>query len=272
MPDLLGLSCSSIALTALGLVVLQAIRLLRNWDLGDRRDAADFQLIRPHRGPAGAAPVAGLDPRARVPTSWSASRAGSKGSWIIQGDALLAVDMSKAEIKDTDEKARTAIDRPAPSGRPVGARQSREEPAVGHQVPKLDPAGELAPGRPDGHGEAGDAGGTAARRAGGRFGRQQGDGATGRGGHARRVLSSRGLARLGPVEVAEPQCKDPAQRRRQSDPGLSPLFVSSSTSQASKLKRSCQRDHRRTARPRQAEGVSTQRLTTENSTWERSAK
>ena len=31
-----------------------------------------------------------------------------EGSWIIQGDALLAVDMSKAEVKDTDEKARTA--------------------------------------------------------------------------------------------------------------------------------------------------------------------
>jgi hypothetical protein len=31
-----------------------------------------------------------------------------EGSWIITGDALLAVDMSKAKVKDTDEKARTA--------------------------------------------------------------------------------------------------------------------------------------------------------------------
>jgi hypothetical protein len=31
-----------------------------------------------------------------------------EGSWLIQGDALLAVDMSKAEVKDRDEKARTA--------------------------------------------------------------------------------------------------------------------------------------------------------------------
>jgi hypothetical protein len=31
-----------------------------------------------------------------------------EGSWIIQGDALLAVDMSRAEINDRDEKARTA--------------------------------------------------------------------------------------------------------------------------------------------------------------------
>ena len=31
-----------------------------------------------------------------------------EGPWIIQGDALLALDMSKAEVKDRDEKARTA--------------------------------------------------------------------------------------------------------------------------------------------------------------------
>ena len=39
-----------------------------------------------------------------------------EGSWIIQGDALLAVDMSRAEIKERDEKARTAaivLPRPA---------------------------------------------------------------------------------------------------------------------------------------------------------------
>ena len=32
-----------------------------------------------------------------------------EGSWIIQGDALLAVDMAKAEIKDKEEQARTAV-------------------------------------------------------------------------------------------------------------------------------------------------------------------
>jgi hypothetical protein len=32
-----------------------------------------------------------------------------EGSWIIQGDALLAVDMLKAEIRDKDEKLRTAL-------------------------------------------------------------------------------------------------------------------------------------------------------------------
>ena len=39
-----------------------------------------------------------------------------EGCWIIKGDALLAVDMSKAEVKDRDEKARTAaiiLPRPA---------------------------------------------------------------------------------------------------------------------------------------------------------------
>ena len=32
-----------------------------------------------------------------------------EGSWIIQGDALLAVDMAKAEIKERDERAKTAV-------------------------------------------------------------------------------------------------------------------------------------------------------------------
>ena len=32
-----------------------------------------------------------------------------EGSWIIQGDALLAVDMAKAEIKDRNEQAKTAV-------------------------------------------------------------------------------------------------------------------------------------------------------------------
>ena len=32
-----------------------------------------------------------------------------EGSWIIQGDALIGVDMKKAEIRDADRKARTAV-------------------------------------------------------------------------------------------------------------------------------------------------------------------
>ena len=31
-----------------------------------------------------------------------------EGSWIIQGDALIGVDMARAEIVDRDERARTA--------------------------------------------------------------------------------------------------------------------------------------------------------------------
>lgn len=39
-----------------------------------------------------------------------------EGSWLIQGDALLAVDMSKSEVNDKDEKSRTAtIVLPQPS-------------------------------------------------------------------------------------------------------------------------------------------------------------
>ena len=32
-----------------------------------------------------------------------------EGSWIIQGDALLGVDMAKAQIQERDERAKTAV-------------------------------------------------------------------------------------------------------------------------------------------------------------------
>jgi hypothetical protein len=48
-----------------------------------------------------------------------------QGSWIIQGDALLAVDVSKAEIRNRDEKSRTAaIVLPHPSV--ISARVNHE--------------------------------------------------------------------------------------------------------------------------------------------------
>ena len=52
-----------------------------------------------------------------------------EGSWIIQGDALLAVDMSKAEVKDRDEKARTAaivLPRPAVLSARVNHEKTRQ--------------------------------------------------------------------------------------------------------------------------------------------------
>ena len=58
-----------------------------------------------------------------------------EGSWIIQGDALLGVDMSKAEIKDRDEKARTAVDRPAPAGRAVGPASTTRRASNGTSSP-----------------------------------------------------------------------------------------------------------------------------------------
>ena len=84
-----------------------------------------------------------------------------EGCWIIQGDALIGVDMSKAEIKDRDEKARHRGHRPAPADSILTAREPREEPAMGHQVSELDPHGEHAPGRQSHHGERSDARGTA---------------------------------------------------------------------------------------------------------------
>ena len=58
------------------------------------------------------------------------SRAGLEGCWIITGDALLAVDMSKAEVRDRDETKRETAARSSCPGRPScsGASQSRQEP------------------------------------------------------------------------------------------------------------------------------------------------
>ena len=71
---------------------------------------------------------------------------GSKAPGSSRAMRLLAVDMSEAEIKERDEGA-DRRDHPALSGGPVGTRQPREDPAVGHQVLQLDPAGRLASGR-----------------------------------------------------------------------------------------------------------------------------
>jgi hypothetical protein len=52
-----------------------------------------------------------------------------EGSWIITGDALLAVDMSKAEIKERDEEARTAaivLPRPAVLSARVDHEKTRQ--------------------------------------------------------------------------------------------------------------------------------------------------
>jgi hypothetical protein len=96
-----------IALTALAILVAQAVALLRGWDPGVRETPPTFSSP----GPT----VVQLErlqqlvsTRVHVTDVLVGESRWLEGSWIIQGDALLAVDMSQAEVKDRDEKARTA--------------------------------------------------------------------------------------------------------------------------------------------------------------------
>jgi hypothetical protein len=96
-----------IALTALAILVAHAVTLLRGWDPGVRETPPTFSSS----GPT----VVQLErmqqlvsTRVHVSDVLVGESRWLEGSWIIQGDALLAVDMSKAEVKDRDEKARAA--------------------------------------------------------------------------------------------------------------------------------------------------------------------
>ena len=96
-----------IALTALAILVAQAVALLRGWDPGVRETPPTFSSS----GPT----VVQLErlqqlvsTRVHVADVLVGESRWLEGSWIIAGDALLAVDMSRAEVKDRDEKARTA--------------------------------------------------------------------------------------------------------------------------------------------------------------------
>jgi hypothetical protein len=104
-----------IASTALAILVAQAVTLLRGWDPSVRETPPTFRSP----GPT----VVQLErlqyvvtTRVHVTDVLVGESRWLEGCWIIQGDALLAVDMSKAEVKDRDEKARTAaivLPRPA---------------------------------------------------------------------------------------------------------------------------------------------------------------
>jgi hypothetical protein len=97
-----------IASTALAILVAQAVALLRGWDPGVRETPPTFRSP----GPT----VVQLErlqqlvpSRVHVADILVGESRWLEGSWIIQGDALLAVDMSKAEVKDRNEQARTAV-------------------------------------------------------------------------------------------------------------------------------------------------------------------
>ncbi len=96
-----------IASIALAILVAQAVAFLRGWDPGVGETPPTFRSP----GPT----VVQLErlqqlvsTRVHVADVLVGESRWLEGSWIIQGDALLAVDLSKAEVKDGDEKARTA--------------------------------------------------------------------------------------------------------------------------------------------------------------------
>jgi Protein of unknown function (DUF4230) len=104
----LGVIVFLVLLLLLGLVVLQAIRLLSNWEFGIIDTPPRFSST----GPT----IVQLErlqylvsTRVHVADVLVGESRWLEGSWIIQGDALLAVDMAKAEIKDRNEQARTAV-------------------------------------------------------------------------------------------------------------------------------------------------------------------
>ena len=94
-------------LGALSLVVFQATCLLRQWDFGIAETRPRFSSSGPTIIQLERLQYV-VSSRVHVADVLVGESRWLEGSWIITGDALLAVDMSRAEIKDRDEKARTA--------------------------------------------------------------------------------------------------------------------------------------------------------------------
>jgi hypothetical protein len=91
----------------LGLLLFQLTSILRNIELGIRDTP-------PRIGSAGPTVVQLerlqylVSSRVHVADVLVGESRWLEGSWIIQGDALIGVDMARAEIVDRDERARTA--------------------------------------------------------------------------------------------------------------------------------------------------------------------
>jgi len=97
-----------LALGALGLLVLQLHLILRNWDFGLRDTPPAVRSVGPTMVQLERLQYL-VSTRVQVADVLVGESRWLEGSWIIQGDALLAVDMAKAEIRDADRKARTAV-------------------------------------------------------------------------------------------------------------------------------------------------------------------
>jgi hypothetical protein len=97
-----------IGLAALSLLVLQLYLILRNWNFGLRGTPPVVRSVGPTMVQLERLQYL-VSTQVQVADVLVGESRWLEGSWIIQGDALLAVDMSKAEIRDKDEKLRTAL-------------------------------------------------------------------------------------------------------------------------------------------------------------------
>ena len=97
-----------LGLAALGLLVLQLHLIVRNWDLGPHDTPPAIRSVGPTLVQLERLQYL-VSTRVQVANVLVGESRWLEGSWIIQGDALLAVDMTKAEIRDRNENQRTAL-------------------------------------------------------------------------------------------------------------------------------------------------------------------
>jgi hypothetical protein len=111
----LALVVLALALTPLGLIMYQLKLTLQQWDMSIRDTAPAVRSVGPTRVQLERLQYL-VSTRVRVADVLVAESRWLEGSWIVQGDALLGVDMSQAEIASKDERTRTAVIRlPSPS-------------------------------------------------------------------------------------------------------------------------------------------------------------
>jgi hypothetical protein len=111
----LALVVLALALTPLGLIMYQLKLTLQQWDMSIRDTAPAVRSVGPTRVQLERLQYL-VSTRVRVADALVAESRWLEGSWIVQGDALIGVDMSQAEIASKDERTRTAVIRlPSPS-------------------------------------------------------------------------------------------------------------------------------------------------------------
>jgi hypothetical protein len=97
-----------VALTGLAILVGHGVALLRGCDLGIRETPPSFSSSGPTIVQLERLQYV-VSTRVHVADVLVGESRWLEGSWIIQGDALLAVDMAKAVIKDRNDQAKTSI-------------------------------------------------------------------------------------------------------------------------------------------------------------------